>query len=243
MVVPLQVIVKLSGHQADDALSLATGYDASKVTPGGWNAATGELPLEIASGATEADIQAALKLLELRTEVSSSSSTRKVWVFPTLKGLSNLAYRVDETAGLVRYYLHDGKNRDFPEAESVAPRTSLFGKSGYLGTFTSQAERDIWNDFLSSSDWVRLALTDAATEGKWLITAGPREGLLFWDHTGKQYGPGAAGSGWSKQTDFWKSGQPDNSGDQDYAMMTGNEIEDWVDDAYTTSMIHYDLLL
>ena len=77
----LRVIVKLVGHQADDALSLATGYDASKIAPV-WDLDKGELSLEIASGATEADIQAALKLLELRTEVSSSSSTRKVWVFP-----------------------------------------------------------------------------------------------------------------------------------------------------------------
>ena len=102
----------------------------------------------------------------------------------------------------------------------MASRTSLFGKSGYLGTFTSQAERDIWNDFLSSSDWVRLALTDVATEGKWLITAGPREGLLFWDHTGKQYGPGAAGSGWSKQERIsGKVVSPTTAADQDYAMM------------------------
>ena len=241
----LRVIVKLSGHQAaDDALSLATGYDASKVTPGGWNAATGELPLEIASGATEADIQAALKLLELRAEVSFSSSTRRVWVFPTLPGASDFAYRVDETAGLVRYYLFDNTNRSFVEASTVASESSLFGKQGYLGAFTSDTEKDIYKALLpTTGTWIRLALTDAATEGKWLITAGPREGLLFWDHTGKQYGPGAAGSDFSVQTDFWKSGQPNSVNAEDYAMMYKGAVSDYVDDAQTKSMIHHDLWL
>ena len=66
-----------------------------------------------------------------------------------------------------------------------------------MGAFTSQAERDIWNTLFTPRTWIRLALTDTETEGEWLITFGPREGQLFWDHTGKQYGPGAAGSGWT----------------------------------------------
>ena len=244
--VALQVIVKLSGHQGDDALSLATGYDASKVTPV-WDATKRELSLEIASGATEADIQAALKLVEFDTKIAASASTRKVWVFPTLKDIDNLAYRLDDTAGLVRYYLFDDAVRSFPDASSLASRTSLFGRQGYLGAFTSDTERGIYKDLLpTEGTWVRLALTDAETEGKWLITAGPRKGLVFWDHRAnpKVYGPGAAGSGWRVQTDFWERGQPDSDrASNDYAMMHRDKVSDYDDDSSTKSMIHYDLQL
>ena len=54
----LRLHVGLVGKQEGDVLSLRSGYDASKVTPR-WDQDKGELSLEIASGATEADIQAA----------------------------------------------------------------------------------------------------------------------------------------------------------------------------------------
>ena len=30
---------------------------------------------------------------------------------------------------------------------------------------------------------LHLAISDSVEEGKWLITAGPRKGQLFWDHS------------------------------------------------------------
>ena len=71
---------------------------------------------------------------------------------------------------------------------------------------------------------------------------GPRKGQLFWDNTGKQYGPGAAGSGWSRKTDFWGSDQPDDDVGEDYAKMLKNVVSD-VDDLRRTSMSHHDLWL
>ena len=247
----LGLIVKLLNKQTGDVLSLHGLYETSKAAPR-WDALAGELSLEFDNAATTSEIQAALALLELDTEVAGSASTRKVWVFPTLLGVSGFHYRVDESAGLVRYYLGDGTRQSFSAASTAASARILFGKNGYLGVFTSQEERDIWNTLYPGGTWIRLALTDAATEGKWLITAGPREGLLFWDHTGKQYGPGAAGSGWSLQGDFWKSGEPDNRGNQDYVQMKSvgldldapvgdkSEVVDLGDDSRTPSVIHYD---
>ena len=49
---------------------------------------------------------------------------------------------------------------------------------------------------------MHLAITDVATEGKWVISAGPRKGQVLWDHTASKYGPGAIDSGWSAQSDF-----------------------------------------
>ena len=60
-----------------------SGYDASKVRPR-WNGSTGELSLEVLSGASASDVRAALGRLQLETSRVDSASTRKVWVFPTL---------------------------------------------------------------------------------------------------------------------------------------------------------------
>ena len=227
------MIVKLLGEkQEGDVLSLRSGYDTSKLTPD-WKESVGELWLDIGSGVTEAELRTALGLLELKTKVSTSASTRKLWVYPiltgdltgkaTVKGVIGFRHRVDETAGLVRYYLHDVDRRGFASASRTASERILFGKEGYLGLPTSDAEKIIYRSIMQFSSYgIHLAISDSLEEGKWLITAGPREGQLFWDHTAnpKVYGPGAAGSGWSAKDKFWNSGEPRNSANEDYARGT-----------------------
>ena len=203
----LHVVVKLMGLPVNgDTLSLQSGYDASKVTPGPWDGSTGELSLEFDSSATPADMRAALGKLSLDTTLSLSSSTRKIWIFPTLPGLSHLKYRLDESTDLVRYYFYDSTRRTFSEASTEAAGRTLFGKGGYLGMYTSNAEKAIYKTL-----WTRdmhLGLTDKATEGSWVITAGPRAGELLWNNGTGKYGAGI--TDWSSKGDFWKSGEPDN---------------------------------
>ena len=100
-------------------------------------------------------------------------------------------------------------SRNFASASSAAAGRSLFGKQGYLGVPLSDAEKSIYMNLRSIAPRtdVYLAISDSDTEEKWLIMSGPRKGQLFWDQTTSKYGPGAAGSGWSAQTDFW-SDQP-----------------------------------
>ena len=208
----LHVVVQLEKKQDGDVLSLKTGYDTSKITTLVWDGTKGELDLEIDASATTQEIQTALGLLEFKSLLSSSESARKVWLFPTLSGLGHLSYRVDQTAGLVRYYFYDRGKRNFSSASSAAAGRSLFGKQGYLGLPLSDAEKNIYMNLRSIAPRtdVYLAISDSDTEEKWLIMSGPRKGQLFWDHTAdpKVYGPGAAGSGWSAQEDFWFSGEP-----------------------------------
>ena len=109
----LRVVVKLLNKQDGDVLSLQSGYDATKVTSQP-NTSTGELFVDVQSGATAADIRKALGFLSLDTDIASSDAARRVWLFPTLSGLGHLRYRVDEAAGLMRYYLYDTTNRNFP---------------------------------------------------------------------------------------------------------------------------------
>ena len=255
----LHVVVKLWDSRLGDVLSLRSGYDESKVRPR-WKASTGELSLQVLRGASASDVRAALGRLQLETSRVASASTRKVWVFPTLSlfsrpegssfSYSSFSYRVDETAGLLRYYFYDITAQSFPEALTAASGRIIFGKKGYLGVPTSNAGKIIYTDLFPVGR-VHLALTDSVEEGKWVIAAGPRKGQLFWDHTQKRYGPGAAGSVWHVRTgfshsDFWHWTQPDSlRGNEDYAVLDHlDEIHDV--DSYTLdlgSISHHDFLL
>ena len=206
----LRLVVKLSGWQVGDALSLRGSYDTSKITLE-WNESERELSLEIDANATAKDMQTALGVLWLDTSVSASDSTRRIWVFPTLSEVGDLRYLVHESTDQVRYYLYEGAARSFSDASSEAEKRSLFGKRGYLGVFTSSAEKIVYMNLKKIS--IHLAISDFTTEGKWVITAGPRKGLLFWDHSAKKFGPGAKGSSWTSQGDFWSSGEPNNGED------------------------------
>ena len=244
----LHVIVKLSNRQTGDVLSLRSGYDASKVRPR-WDESTGELSIEFDGAATISEMKTALALLEFDSELSVSANTRKVWVFPILPGVGNLRYRLDEAAGLVRYYLYDSASRSFSDASAEASGRILFGKYGYLGVHTSDAEKAIYQA-LRTKD-MHLAISDdtqaGTTEGKWVITSGPRKGQVLWNHAAspQAYGPGASGSGWSTRGQFWTGSEPDNSGSggEDYAKMDSNGLAWDVDDGSRSSISHHDLRL
>ena len=235
----LHVIVKVLGWETGDVLSLKGGsYDASKITPDWgeteWDETEWELSLEILDGATAEDIQAALRALWLETKLSDLASTRKIVVFPTLPGLRlsstslYLRYRVDETKGLLRYYLHDRALRTAPAALAAAAGRSLFGKKGYLGVPTSAEGFGVYRNIASSqSGWsdVVVALSDEDTEGQWVIMAGPRQGQVLWDHSTTSYGPGAEGSGWTVKDDIWhvstfSTTYPSTSRTYNYAKMS-----------------------
>ena len=71
-------------------------------------------------------------------------------------------------AGLVRYYLYDSTSQSFADATTAAAGRSLFGKSGYLGVFTSDAEKEIYKTLrqhdmhLAMSDDTQLGTTEAS---------------------------------------------------------------------------------
>ena len=239
----LRLIVKLQDKKNGDVLSLKAGYDASKITASDWKDGTAELWLDVQNGTTAAEIETALGKLWLDTSLFRSVRERRVWVYPVLEGVSNLRYRLDEAAGLVRYYLYDSTSRSFSAASTEASGRSLFGKSGYLGAYTSDTEKSIYTGFNQND--IFLAISDEAAEGKWVITAGPRKGKLFWDHTEdpKVYGPGAVGSGWSAQGDFWTGSEPSGGNSENYAEVDSNGGVSDVGGGSGKSVTQFDLLL
>ena len=201
----LRVVAKLLDKQSGGALSLQSGYDTTKITPQ-WSDATGELSLDVGSGTTVAQIQDALCTLSLHTELSSSDSARRVWVFPTLSGVGNFRYRADVDAGLVRYYLYEHTDGSFSSVSLEALERSLFDKSGYLGVPTSSAEKSVYASF--GRNGIFLAISDIAAKGVWRVTSGPRKGRVFWDDTHTRYGSGATGSDWTARVHFWSGIEP-----------------------------------
>ena len=187
-------------------------------------------------------MQAALALLEFESALSDSDSTRNVWLFPTIVGQSDVVYRFDPAAGLVRYYYYDSTARSFSDASEKAPERTADGR-GYLGVPTSDAEKTIYRD-LSTGD-IHLAISDDATEGRWVVTDGPGKGQLFWNHVAnpKVYGPGADGSGWSAQGRFWTGSDPDGGDTENYARMdSSGRVYDSAE-GNRGSVIHEDFVL
>ena len=237
----LHVVVKLMGLLVDgDTLSLRSGYDASKVTPG-WTESTRELSLQFTSSATPADMRAALGKLSLDSTLSLSSSTRKIWIFPTLPGLNRLKYRLDESTGLVRYYYYDGTSRSFSAASTQAEGRTLFGKSGYLGVYTSDTEKSIYTGFGQND--IFLALSDDTTEGEWVITSGPRAGELLWDRGASRFGSGAQDPGWISRRDFWHGLEPNGGSGENYAKVDSNGRVYDIGGGNRKSVTQFDLLL
>ena len=103
----------------------------------------------------------------------------------------------------------------YTNARAAALGTSFKGQQGYLVTITS-ADEDafIYNNVPQNQIW--FALTDEAVEGQWRIDAGPEAGTLIKTANG-QFTGNIAG-----QYNNWAGGEPNNSGNEDYAVTKWN---------------------
>jgi hypothetical protein len=103
----------------------------------------------------------------------------------------------------------------YTNARAASLLTTFKGQTGYLVTITS-ADEDafIFNNVPQSNIW--FALTDEVEEARWTIDAGPEKGTLIKINNGQLNGniPG--------QYNNWAPGEPNNSGNEDYAVTKWN---------------------
>jgi hypothetical protein len=103
----------------------------------------------------------------------------------------------------------------YTNARAASLLTTFKGQQGYLVTITS-ADEDafIFANVPQSSIW--FALTDEVSEARWTIDAGPEAGTLIKINNGQTNGniPG--------QYNNWAPGEPNNSGNEDYAVTKWN---------------------
>ena len=110
----------------------------------------------------------------------------------------------------------------YTNARAASLLTTFKGQTGYLVTITS-ADEDafIFNNVPQGNIW--FALTDEASEARWTIDAGPEKGTLIKINNGQTNGniPG--------QYNNWAGGEPNNSGDEDYAVTKWGGGSQWND--------------
>jgi hypothetical protein len=107
-------------------------------------------------------------------------------------------------------------------ARTLASQQTFKGQTGYLVTITS-ADEDafIFANVPQASIW--FALSDAASEARWTIDAGPEVGTLIKINNGQLNGniPG--------QYNNWAPGEPNDSGNEDYAVTKWGGGSQWND--------------
>ena len=110
----------------------------------------------------------------------------------------------------------------YTAARTAAESTTFKGQKGYLVTITS-ADEDafIYNNVPQTSIW--FALTDEASEGQWRIDGGPEKGTLIKTSNGQLNG------NIQGQYNNWAGGEPNNSGNEDYAVTKWGGGSQWND--------------
>ena len=109
----------------------------------------------------------------------------------------------------------------YTNARTLASQQTFKGQQGYLVTITSSSEDAfIYANVPQSQIW--FALTDEVVEGQWRIDAGPEAGTLIKTSNGQTAGNIAG------QYNNWAGGEPNNSGNEDYAVTKWNGTQ-WND--------------
>jgi hypothetical protein len=113
------------------------------------------------------------------------------------------------------FYRPISTGTSYTGARAAALNTTFKGQQGYLVTITS-ADEDafVFNNVPQTNIW--FALTDEAVEGQWRIDAGPEAGTLIKTSNG-QFTGNIQG-----QYNNWAPGEPNNSGNEDYAVTKWN---------------------
>ena len=120
------------------------------------------------------------------------------------------------------FYKPVASGNTYTGARTASEATTFKGQTGYLVTITS-ADEDafVYANVPQSSIW--FALTDEVTEGRWVIDAGPEKGTLIKTSNGQTAGNIAG------QYNNWAGGEPNNSGNEDYAVTKWGGGSQWND--------------
>ena len=184
--------------------------------------------LTAASGFTLSGNKTRLVVTGTMVDINTALASLKVNT-GSIKGnvLLSVAATINPTG-----YFYNGVNGHFyrpistgatyTNARILSEATTFKGQKGYLVTITS-ADEDlfIFNNVPQSSIW--FALTDEETEGQWKIDAGPEKGTLIKTSNGQTAG------NIQGQYNNWAGGEPNNSGNEDYAVTKWGGGSQWND--------------
>lgn len=172
-----------------------------------------------------ADVNAVLATLRYVGSTAAASST----TIKVTASLENASFVLNATNG--HFYFLNTNILNFTTATTgardAAKAMSFQGQTGYLTTITSQAEDDFIKDNVSSAATnIWIGATDELVEGawKWDTSGGsPEAGKQFW--TGTSSGTCSLNNaflGDGLNYACWASNEPNNSGNEDYAIINFN---------------------
>jgi len=164
---------------------------------------------------TMANINTALASLKVNT-----GSIKGNIVLSVAATVNPTGYFYNGTNG--HFYRPISQGTTYTGARAAALNTTFKGQQGYLVTITS-ADEDlfIFNNVPQGNIW--FALTDEVTEGQWRIDAGPEAGTLIKTSNGQTAGNIVG------QYNNWAGGEPNNSGNEDYAVTKWSGGSQWND--------------
>jgi len=164
---------------------------------------------------TMANINNALATLKVNTTATAGSVQISVsaTVNPT-------GYFYNPSNG--HFYRPISTGATYTNARTLSSQQTFKGQTGYLVTITS-ADEDafIFSNVPQSNIW--FALTDEVTEAQWKIDAGPEAGTLIKTSNGQTAG------NIQGQYNNWAGGEPNNSGNEDYAVTKWGGGNQWND--------------
>jgi hypothetical protein len=164
---------------------------------------------------TMANINTALASLKVNT-----GSVRGNVVLSVAATVNPTGFFYNGTNG--HFYRPISTGATYTNARAASLLTTFKGQTGYLVTITS-ADEDlfIFNNVPQGNIW--FALTDEVEEARWTIDAGPEKGTLIKINNGQTNGniPG--------QYNNWAGGEPNNSGNEDYAVTKWGGGNQWND--------------
>jgi len=181
-----------------------------------------------ASGFTLTGNKTRLVVLGTMADINTALASLKI---NTGSVVGNVQLSVAATVNPVGYF-YNGVNGHFyrpiatgatyTNARTLSSQQTFKGQQGYLVTITSASEDAfIFANVPQSSIW--FALTDEVSEARWTIDAGPENGTLIKINNGQLNGniPG--------QYNNWAPGEPNNSGNEDYAVTKWGGGSQWND--------------
>ena len=173
-------------------LSFTTGYNT-------WSNIT-----RVSFTGTMANINNALNSLKINT--GGTLGNVQISVTATV---NPVGYYYNPTNG--HFYRPISTTATYDNSKALSAAQTFKGQTGYLVTITSANEESfIISNVPQSNIWI--ALTDRAQEGYWRIDAGPENGTLIKTQNGQTAGNIVG------QYNNWCVGEPNNSGDEDFAV-------------------------